>query len=39
MSGWGGPREARKAIVESRERYLQNKAKLAAASAAVIASE
>ncbi len=34
MSGWGGPREARRAIVESRDRYLQNKAKLAEAAAA-----
>lgn len=25
MQGWGGPREARKAIVESRARYLQNR--------------
>jgi len=25
MEGWGGPREARKAIVDSRERYLESK--------------
>jgi len=25
MQGWGGPREARKAIVESRDRYLKSK--------------
>ena len=23
MEGWGGPREARKAIMDSRERYLE----------------
>jgi inorganic pyrophosphatase len=26
MEGWGGPMEARRAIVESRQRYLDNKA-------------
>ena len=25
MEGWGGPREARKAIVDSRDRYLEAK--------------
>jgi inorganic pyrophosphatase len=25
MEGWGGPREARRAIVESRQRYLDSK--------------
>ena len=25
MEGWGGPREARKAIVDSRTRYLESK--------------
>jgi inorganic pyrophosphatase len=29
MEGWGGPREARKAIVTSRERYLEEKNRLA----------
>jgi inorganic pyrophosphatase len=29
MEGWGGPREARKAIMESRERYLEHKKSLA----------
>ena len=30
MQGWGGPREARKAIVESRARYLKNREAAAA---------
>lgn len=30
MNGWGGPREARKAIVESRDRYLELKSLKAA---------
>lgn len=33
ITGWGGPREARRAIVESRDRYLQSKAKPAEAGA------
>jgi inorganic pyrophosphatase len=38
MEGWGGPREARKAITDSRTRYLELKSAAAAASApAVIA--
>ena len=32
MNGWGGPREARKAIVESRDRYLELKNSKAAAA-------
>jgi inorganic pyrophosphatase len=32
MNGWGGPREARKAIVESRDRYLELKSLKAAAA-------
>jgi inorganic pyrophosphatase len=38
MDGWGGPREARKAIVASRERYLQHKAQAAALADPVISN-
>jgi hypothetical protein len=31
MEGWGGPREARKAIVDSRTRYLELKREAVAA--------
>jgi inorganic pyrophosphatase len=33
MQGWGGPKEARKSIVECRQRYLDSKAKPAASAA------
>jgi inorganic pyrophosphatase len=35
MQGWGGPREARKAIMESRQRYLDLKAEKEKAAGAV----
>jgi inorganic pyrophosphatase len=38
MQGWGGPREARKAITECRQRYLDLKASEAAAEAAAAAA-
>ena len=34
MKGWGGPKEARKAIVECRQRYLDSKAQPAVSEAA-----
>ena len=35
MEGWGGPREARKAIQDARQRYLDLKAEAAIAAAAL----
>lgn len=36
MEGWGGPREARRAIMTSRQRYLDSKKELARAAQAVL---